>query len=440
MTAVTPRRRPGGRLGSSCPGSVRRSEHGRHRHPAAVLAVRLSPGQIPSPEPNAAQRPPWCGECDQATPMLDYHGDAPRPCPRCKSPARQATSCTRDGARPHCRKQANAVSSDSFNARSCRCEQAAHGCIPMRCSAGSFAVGNSAREILAATRLCAVARSPNICFSLAPKAWRYTSAGRELWVSRLPDAVISGAPGRATGEPLCIQGGRPTSRPPALRASHSRACPPAYGRHCCLSRAAAIPRKRAARSRTGRSPGPQGVLDAVTREPDNARGRKGGAPDHMASCQPDSRPDQLALDRETKRCSFCMAFPIVDRACANAAYRGVLAHCGRWQDAAWPANWDLPQRGSKSQAPWAVLLPALGTGLDVAAGDYRGLLDGMTGGDGPGEADVLCVRPGQWCSGESASSRGKTWLACGREIVPDLLGEQVAVVAGGGHRGQAAER
>src|SRR5262249_58335919 len=31
-------------------------------------------------------------------------------------------------------------------------------------------------------------------------------------------------PGRATGEPLCIQGGRLTPRTPALRATHSRAC------------------------------------------------------------------------------------------------------------------------------------------------------------------------------------------------------------------------
>ena len=35
-------------------------------------------------------------------------------------------------------------------------------------------------------------------------------------------------PGRATGEPLCNQGGRLTPRPPALRASHSRACHPPY--------------------------------------------------------------------------------------------------------------------------------------------------------------------------------------------------------------------
>jgi hypothetical protein len=60
------------------------------RNPAAVLAARLSPGELPPAEPNAARRPPWCGECDEATRMLDYHGDAPRPCPRCKSSAKQA--------------------------------------------------------------------------------------------------------------------------------------------------------------------------------------------------------------------------------------------------------------------------------------------------------------------------------------------------------------
>ena len=38
------------------------------------------------------------------------------------------------------------------------------------------------------------------------------------------DARRAGGPGRATGEPLCFQGGRLTPRTPALRASHSRAC------------------------------------------------------------------------------------------------------------------------------------------------------------------------------------------------------------------------
>src|SRR5262249_43126656 len=37
-------------------------------------------------------------------------------------------------------------------------------------------------------------------------------------------------PGRATGEPLCIQGGRLTPRTPALRTSHPRAWPPPYDR------------------------------------------------------------------------------------------------------------------------------------------------------------------------------------------------------------------
>jgi transposase len=47
-------------------------------------------------------------------------------------------------------------------------------------------------------------------------------------------------PGRATGEPLCIQGGRLSPRAPALRASHSRACHPPYDPRCSFSRAAAI--------------------------------------------------------------------------------------------------------------------------------------------------------------------------------------------------------
>ena len=87
-------------------------------------------------------------------------------------------------------------------------------------------------------------------------------------------------PGRATGEPLFIQGGRLAPRPPALRASHSRACPPPYDPYCSLSRAAAISCERAVESRTGRSPAaqrrPQGVLDAARPRADNAGGGKGG--------------------------------------------------------------------------------------------------------------------------------------------------------------------
>jgi Helix-turn-helix domain len=59
------------------------------RNPGAVLAARLSPAQLPPPTASSARRPPWCGQCDQATRMLDYHGDAPRPCPRCKGSAKQ---------------------------------------------------------------------------------------------------------------------------------------------------------------------------------------------------------------------------------------------------------------------------------------------------------------------------------------------------------------
>src|SRR5262249_61729593 len=70
-------------------------------------------------------------------------------------------------------------------------------------------------------------------------------------------AAAAKSPGGQPGEPLCNQGGRLTPRPPALRASHSRACRPAYDPCCSLSRAAAIPCERTAGPRTGRSPAAQ---------------------------------------------------------------------------------------------------------------------------------------------------------------------------------------
>lgn len=69
------------------------------RNPSAVLAARLSPAELRAPAAQSA-RPPWCGECDQVTRMLDYHGDAPRPCPKCKVPRpRQANAAQRPASR-----------------------------------------------------------------------------------------------------------------------------------------------------------------------------------------------------------------------------------------------------------------------------------------------------------------------------------------------------
>jgi putative drug exporter of the RND superfamily len=52
------------------------------RNPYAVLTARLSEAEL-SP-PTRSPRPAWCGECDRAPRMLDFDGDTPRPCPRCK--------------------------------------------------------------------------------------------------------------------------------------------------------------------------------------------------------------------------------------------------------------------------------------------------------------------------------------------------------------------
>ena len=57
------------------------------RSPFAAVAARLSPGELPAPPRQARARPPWCGTCDPVTRMLDFDGDAPRPCPRCKPAA-----------------------------------------------------------------------------------------------------------------------------------------------------------------------------------------------------------------------------------------------------------------------------------------------------------------------------------------------------------------
>ena len=56
------------------------------RNPYAVLASRLSPGELPASPAAAtsASLPPWCGVCDQGTRMLGWDGDTPRPCPCCK--------------------------------------------------------------------------------------------------------------------------------------------------------------------------------------------------------------------------------------------------------------------------------------------------------------------------------------------------------------------
>jgi transposase len=101
-------------------------------------------------------------------------------------------------------------------------------------------------------------------------------------------------PGRATGEPLCIQGGRLAPRPPALRASHSRACHPPYDPRYSFSRAAAISRERTAGSRTGRSPAaqrrPQGVLDAAANEPIMPAAGKEGTRRRTAALQLEAAP------------------------------------------------------------------------------------------------------------------------------------------------------
>jgi len=63
------------------------------RNPFAVLTARLSQAGLPPSGPSrSAGRPPWCGHCDERTRMLNFDSDAPRPCPRCKTPTRSRTA------------------------------------------------------------------------------------------------------------------------------------------------------------------------------------------------------------------------------------------------------------------------------------------------------------------------------------------------------------
>jgi len=71
---------------------------------AAMLAVAADPAsQHPGrvahdgpwwqrvPSQRRDTRPPWCGECDELTRMLDMDTDEPRRCPKCKSPKARAS-------------------------------------------------------------------------------------------------------------------------------------------------------------------------------------------------------------------------------------------------------------------------------------------------------------------------------------------------------------
>ena len=107
--------------------------------------------------------------------------------------------------------------------------------------------------------------------------------------ARRAAAAAAQSPGGQPGNHSATRAARLAPRPPALRASHSRACHPPYD-HCSLSRAAAISCERGAGSRTGRSPAaqrrPQGVLEAAPREPIMPRSGKGGRrPGHTAAVQ-----------------------------------------------------------------------------------------------------------------------------------------------------------
>jgi hypothetical protein len=128
------RRRPGGRLDTCCPGGTRRGEPGRHPQPkrrAGRPALPPASSRPPSRMPRGGRR----GAASATKPPGCWATTATR-----RAPARAARAqrdrrsfCMRDSRRPHRRKQANVISSDSFNARSCRMEDVAyaHAYVPI---------------------------------------------------------------------------------------------------------------------------------------------------------------------------------------------------------------------------------------------------------------------------------------------------------------------
>jgi hypothetical protein len=97
-----------------------------------VIAGAYSPGQTVTPNilsggdsgDTPPRTQPYQGTPDTAVspePPPNHQETARRaPARAARAQPNRRSSCTRNGARPHRRKQANVISGDSFNARSCR--------------------------------------------------------------------------------------------------------------------------------------------------------------------------------------------------------------------------------------------------------------------------------------------------------------------------------
>ena len=72
------------------------------RSPFAMLTARLSPAELPPPPGRRPARPPWCGQCDQATrmPRLRRRRAAPVPALQAGRHSQPRQSCPAAGPRP----------------------------------------------------------------------------------------------------------------------------------------------------------------------------------------------------------------------------------------------------------------------------------------------------------------------------------------------------
>jgi hypothetical protein len=172
------------------------------RSPAAVLAARLSPSELPPPPDRAQARQPWCGACDESTRMLGRYGDdVPSRCPRCHPLATGTGDTGAEGRAPEAGK--NPAAQTAVSAVQREAERSASGGL----GAGRDPATPAAICAEPIGAVLAVVRSGAVGATEADRRLRAlghaagSRADRERYAgSAVPGSLASAAGGPGTGE------------------------------------------------------------------------------------------------------------------------------------------------------------------------------------------------------------------------------------------------